>query len=85
MSAVPDFPARPAWQQSAACRGLGPDLFFIDRGEPARDAQDVCAACTVRAECLEAGLHEKWGVWGETTELERRRIRRARNQERRAS
>lgn len=41
-----------------------------------RDAQKVCQQCPVVAECLAYALeHEDYGVWGGTTENERRKMR----------
>lgn len=53
--------ARPRWMARAACRGLGPDLFF---GRHVRTAPRMCSACPVRAECLEQGQREAFGLWG---------------------
>ena len=86
---------RPAWQLRAACLGVGADVFFIERGGGAQKqaamAKAVCAACPVRAECLEYGLslpepERHYGIWGGLTEKERRKLRRERKtSERRAS
>jgi WhiB family transcriptional regulator, redox-sensing transcriptional regulator len=67
------------WWESAACREADPDMFFpvssAGRGhdEVAR-AKAVCAACQVRRRCLQFALatHQAHGVWGGTTEEERR-------------
>lgn len=74
-SPVPD---RPAWQTHAACRGAGPDLFYIDRGEPTAEAKAVCAVCPVTAQCLDFALihHDTFGIWGGMSVRERRRLRR---------
>lgn len=68
---------RLAWQVHGACKGLNPDLFFPARGESLDPARDVCNACAVKAECLAWALDngEKWGVWGGTSERERRVLR----------
>ena len=71
----------PQWRSQAACRGLDPELFFPKRGERVGAAKAVCARCPVCAECLELGLEEHLGVWGGTTEYERRRIRQRRQAE----
>ena len=56
------------WRNLAACRGLDPELFFPERGDAftARNAQAVCAACPVAAECLEFAIanDETVGIWG---------------------
>jgi WhiB family transcriptional regulator, redox-sensing transcriptional regulator len=73
-------PNYPDWFQRAACIGCDPDLFFPERGEHTRPAKEVCRGCPVREECLEFALAtvEKFGIWGGTSERERRRIRRDR-------
>lgn len=77
---------RPAWQHQAACNNVDPDLFFPARGDSTREAKQVCRGCVVRDDCLEYALTngEKYGIWGGLSERERRRIRRARKQERAA-
>ena len=46
----------------------------------AAEAKSVCAVCPVRQACLEHALahREREGIWGGTTERERRRIVRQR-------
>jgi WhiB family redox-sensing transcriptional regulator len=72
-----DLLVRPAWHAQAACRGRGPELFFPPSGEDGVLAKAICARCPVREPCLEAGAREL-GVWGGTSERERRRRRRSR-------
>ena len=79
---APDFLniiAPPAWTTDALCAQVDPDLFYPEAGAPNRDAKRVCAGCEVRAECLAYAIahRERFGVWGGTTERERRRLRRA--------
>ena len=75
------------WQQRANCMGVDPDLFFPERGASTREAKEVCRGCVVQEDCLEYALAngEKFGIWGGMSERERRRIRRARALQRRAS
>lgn len=75
-----DLFASPAFMDLGSCRGTDPDVFFPDRGESLEPAKSICAECIVRDECLEYALEnrERFGVWGGTSERERRRIRRAR-------
>ncbi|MDV7390081.1 WhiB family transcriptional regulator, partial [Arthrospira platensis SPKY1] len=56
------------------------DVFFPLRGEDVRAAKAVYADCPVSAECLDDALanHEMVGIWGGTSERERRRMRRTR-------
>jgi WhiB family transcriptional regulator, redox-sensing transcriptional regulator len=72
------------WATRGACRGKDPELFFPPsaRGPAARqlaEAKTVCASCPVRAQCLEFALAtgQDFGVWGGTSEDERRAIRRS--------
>jgi WhiB family transcriptional regulator, redox-sensing transcriptional regulator len=75
-----DLFASAAFMAFGACRGSDPDLFFPDRGESLEPAKRICSQCVVRDECLEHALAngERFGVWGGTSERERRRIRRQR-------
>ncbi|MCC5951319.1 MAG: WhiB family transcriptional regulator [Acidimicrobiia bacterium] len=71
-----------SWRGKAACRGLDPTIFYPDPelDEEALPAKEVCGECAVREPCLEyaLGFREKDGVWGGSTERERRRIIRQR-------
>lgn len=67
------------WWQAAACRSADPDIFFpVSTHGPGRHdiarAKEVCAGCPVRRQCLQFALatHQVHGVWGGTTEEERR-------------
>ncbi len=75
------------WQSEAACRGMGTEVFYTDRGESTKPPKDVCAGCPVRAACLEYALAagEQFGVWGGLSENERRRLRDARRRRGRAA
>jgi WhiB family redox-sensing transcriptional regulator len=71
------------WRHRAACRDQDPELFFpvSDMGPGARQAKlakAVCARCPVRAQCLEYALDNglDHGIYGGTTESERRALRR---------
>lgn len=74
------------WQADAACRGADPDLFFPERGESTREAKEICGICPVRRVCLEHALAhgERHGIWGATSERERRSLRRDNNTTRKA-
>lgn len=65
-----------SWHADARCAEIDTDLWFPDKGESTKEAKGVCAACPVRAECLEYALdiNERFGVWGGTSERERRRL-----------
>lgn len=68
-----------SWQDFAECSSADTDLFFPDQGASTKAAKAICKACIVREDCLEHALmHEKHGIWGGTSERERRKIRKAR-------
>lgn len=70
---------REAWTQSAACVGMPTEMFFPGRGESASAAKVVCEVCPVAEPCLDYALRitEKHGIWGGTSERERRMMRSA--------
>ena len=68
------------WRGYAACRRGDPRLFFpagTDGPVQANRAKQVCAGCPVQAACLDWALAsgQETGVWGGTTEGERRALR----------
>ncbi len=85
-------PVRRDWRTSAACLTADPELFFpVSSIGPAREdiaaAKAVCHSCAVRRQCLQFALatHQIYGVWGGTTEEERRlHVREQRERERSA-
>ncbi len=81
-----------AWRHQALCRDTDPDLFFpIGTTGPAVDqiaaAKFVCEQCSARHDCLDFALrtNQDSGIWGGTSEEERRRLRRAWLRDRRAA
>ena len=71
------------WRRLASCRDTDPCLFFPvgttgDAIDLIEAAKTVCLRCEVRAECLEFALvtRQESGVWGGTSEDERRTLRR---------
>ena len=76
---------RAEWMDDGACRGLPREtldrLFFPSTGQgnkiQMRQARQFCDNCPVKAECLDYALeHFEWGVWGGTSEKQRRNMRR---------
>lgn len=72
-----------SWRTLAACNEFDHDLFFPagDTGPAAmqiEEAKRVCDSCAVKAECLVFAVETNQvnGVWGGTSEQERRLIRR---------
>ena len=73
------------WREAAACRASDPELFFpVGSTGPVLEeidaAKAVCHDCPVRHPCLQFALetNQDTGIWGGTTEEERRRLRRSR-------
>ncbi|MCP3768200.1 MULTISPECIES: WhiB family transcriptional regulator [Streptomyces] len=71
------------WRTRATCRDEDPDLFFpIGTSGPAllqtEQAKAVCRRCPVRQQCLDWALDtgQSLGVWGGTSETERRALKR---------
>ncbi|WP_329406548.1 WhiB family transcriptional regulator [Streptomyces sp. NBC_00704] len=71
------------WREQAECRSEDPDLFFpIGTSGPAlmqaEQAKAVCRRCPVREPCLEWAMEtdQTLGVWGGTSETERRALKR---------
>jgi len=72
------------WQDRAACRGPHSMEFYPPAHGESRDekqyrerrAKAICGTCPVNAECLDfaVGGREFHGVWGGTTEVERREL-----------
>ncbi len=67
------------WAERARCRGVDPRLFFPERQELPLLGLAYCRTCPVREQCLAEALAEPElkGIWGGTTERERRRMRSA--------
>jgi len=79
LRSVTEVLARPRWMTAAACRGAGVAEFVMDaKRTPSQAVQVMCGRCPVREECLAYALERDAlvGVWGGTTELERRAMRR---------
>jgi WhiB family transcriptional regulator, redox-sensing transcriptional regulator len=79
------------WRARAACSGY-PNTLFFPTSEGADDAsvdraKAVCAVCPVVEDCLEYALetNQRAGIWGGTSEQERKSLRRKWLAERRRS
>lgn len=76
----------PDWMNRGLCTiaGIHPETFFppkTDGRNAGRDARKICADCPVRQTCLEYAIEFPThldGIWGGTSEIERRAMRRAR-------
>lgn len=62
------------WATFAACLETPGMTFFPQTKAEARAAIAICEVCPVREDCLDHALatNERFGVWGGTTEKERR-------------
>ena len=74
------------WQMRGLCRTTGSELFFARDGEGRgarirreRLAKEICLQCPVRRACRNHAVtvSEPFGVWGGTTEADRRWLGRA--------
>lgn len=78
--AGPDFGSSPA----CGADGVDPELFHpVSEQDRSRidQAKAICAGCPVASSCLEHALRSgDHGIWGGTTETERRRIKAVRKQ-----
>lgn len=74
------YTPRPFPIEQAACRGLDTRLFFPERGDDTTIAKRICSSCAVRTPCRDWALTngERFGIWGGTSERERRTNRRER-------
>lgn len=69
------------WTVDALCAQIDPEVWFPEKGcGPAASAKAkaLCAQCPVQQPCLEAALErgEQYGIWGGTSEKDRRAMRR---------
>ncbi len=79
----PGATAGPDWRSLSACRDADPELFFpLSAWGPSltqlATAKAICSRCEVSAECLRFALNsgQEYGVWGGTSEDERKEMRR---------
>lgn len=80
------------WRNEALCRDTDPDQFFpvgmtLDVVRRVDAAKAVCNACPVREACLQYAVetNQDTGIWGGTSEEERRILRKVWLARRRAS
>lgn len=68
------------WMDDAACQGMNLNTFFPDT--PGLNPQIIqaklaCLNCPVKNDCLDHALkNNEHGIWGGTTEQQRKRLRR---------
>ena len=68
------------WMAQGNCREHPPTTFFPSDGVGVEVAKRICATCPVNEPCLEYALENRidHGVWGGTSERQRRRILKSR-------
>ena len=69
-----------AFREEANCAGTDSEAFFTETGSSTykelKMLKRICGDCTVQKDCLNYALkHNVMGYWGNTTEVERRRLR----------
>ena len=64
------------WMVFGACREEDSDIFFPTTKDQTRRALAICAICPVQEDCLDYALEarERFGIWGGTTEKQRRKM-----------
>lgn len=70
--------ANSEWQDRALCKGN--TALFFDNSQR-NQAKSICRRCPIWQPCLDFAMAETWvqGVWGGTTENERKKLRKARS------
>ena len=65
-----------SWMAIGKCKEMPPGLFFPSDGVGVDRARRICRTCQVKSDCLEYALVQRidHGVWGGTSERERKRI-----------
>lgn len=69
----------PWWREHALCAQTDPEAFHPEKGQSPKKALAVCAVCPVALDCLVEAMTTvagSTGIWGGTTENDRRAIRR---------
>jgi WhiB family redox-sensing transcriptional regulator len=66
------------WMDKALCREVDYEMFFPNGGGSSKNARKVCGKCTVKVQCLNYALTfpSMIGIWGGTTEKQRRIMKR---------
>lgn len=64
------------WRKNALCRKYKDIDFFSEDIISVRKSLNICKQCVVAVECLKQSIQEKetYGIWGCSTQRERRKI-----------
>lgn len=83
VAARPNEPSDIKWRSMASCLDTDPELFFPVGATglavtQIAEAREVCMGCVCQEKCLEFALrtNQDAGVWGGSSEEERRHLRR---------
>ena len=64
----------------ARCAETDPEAFFPVAGQNARPAKEICNGCDLKDACLDNAIKNKLtGIWGGTSDHERRALRKQLN------
>lgn len=70
----------PDWVAQAECSQTDPEAFFPEKGGSNQAAKQLCSTCPFKQRCLDWALtqppKQDYGIWGGTSEQERRAMRR---------
>ena len=71
-----------AWMARGNCAKTRPGIFFPSDGVGVEVAKKICVGCRVTESCLDYALEHRidHGVWGGSSERQRRRILRQRRE-----
>jgi len=74
---APILEERP-WAVFAACKDEKSMKFFPQNRQEEREALAICSICPVVEDCLDHAIqtNERFGVWGGTTERQRKKLSR---------
>lgn len=72
-------PRTEAWMADALCAQVDPELWYPEKGGSTGEAKRICRACPVVEQCLAYALSrdDRFGIWGGTSERERRKLKKA--------
>ena len=79
MKSMQLLPVSNPFDGTQLCTTVDPEIFFpenyVDK-EPVERAKAICNDCWIKDKCLSVSMHEREGIWGGTTPMERKRMRR---------
>ncbi|MFC5281340.1 WhiB family transcriptional regulator [Arcanobacterium canis] len=69
-----------SWMEDALCAQTDPDIFYPEKGGSTAPATSICRNCPVQAQCLDYAVTNdiRHGIWGGTSDNDRKRMSRER-------